>query len=73
VTHSDNAPRGLTVAMRSCMLRASRKRLEQLHADYEAAAEHGDLGSHKEELFAEIGCVTAAIAWLWQQPAVDDK
>lgn len=61
----------LTVKQRSCLLRAARQRLEQLHQDYDATSEHGDIGAKREELFAEIACVTAAIAWLWLQPAVD--
>lgn len=60
----------LTVAVRSCLLRAARVRLAQLHADYDAASSRGDIGNQQEALFAEIACVTAGIHWLWQQDAV---
>ncbi len=63
----------LTVARRSCLLRAARTRLAQLHDEYDAAQEHGDIGSKAQVLATEIGCITAAIAWLWLQPAIDDK
>lgn len=62
----------LTVRQRSCLLRAARQRLAQLHEDYVSADERGEIGSHREVVFAEINCVTAGIAWLWQQPAIDD-
>lgn len=61
----------LTSAMRSCLLRAARKRLGQLHEDYDAMGEHGDVGADKEKLFAEIACVTEAIRWLWLQPTLE--
>lgn len=59
----------LTVAMRSCLLRAARQRLKQLHEDYDAGSP--TTTSH-QLLFGEIGCITKAIAWLWQQPASDE-
>lgn len=65
---------GLTVAMRSCLLRAARSRLAQLHEDYDALTGPGrpDVGGQRDILFHEVACVTAAIAWLWLQPASDD-
>lgn len=62
----------LTVAMRSCLLRAARERLAQLHEDYDGVGRLGHPASTRELLFIEIACITAAIAWLWVQPAVDD-
>lgn len=62
----------LTVKQRSCLLRAARQRLAQLHEDYSSGDERGEIGSHREIVFAEITCVTAGIAWLWLQPAIDD-
>lgn len=63
----------LTIAMRSCLLRASRTRLTQLHDSYDALSEHGDIGAQKRDtLFQEIMCVSNAISWLWLQPAEDE-
>lgn len=62
----------LTVAMRSCLLRTARHRLEQIHELYDSASEHGDIQGEKDLLSTEIACVTAAIAWLWLQPATDE-
>lgn len=41
----------------------------QLHDDYEALRDHGDIGSGIDALLQEINCITGAIAWLWNQPA----
>ena len=62
----------LTVAHRSCLLRAARVRLSQLEADYDACHERGDIGAPKNVLAAEIKCVREAINWLWRCPAVDE-
>jgi hypothetical protein len=59
----------LTVQQRSCLLRAARQRLTQLHDEYDASHSRGDIDSQQEVLFTEIACVTQAIAWLWRQPA----
>jgi hypothetical protein len=61
----------LTLKQRSCLLRASRARLAQLHEDYEALRDHGDIGNGVEALLAEINCISSAIAWLWVQPVTD--
>lgn len=58
------------MAMRSCLLRAARERLGQLHQEYDSAAEHGNIGGREDVLFAELSCITRAIAWLWTQPAI---
>lgn len=44
-------------------------RLNQLHEEYESASEHGSIEGTADTLFAEIACLTQAIAWLWTQPA----
>lgn len=62
----------LTVRQRSCLLRAARQRLAQLHEDYDNAWTNGDIGAKRDELFTEIACVTGSIQWLWLQPAADD-
>lgn len=63
----------LTIRQRSCLLRAARERLAQLHQDYDAVIfTGGDVGGKRDILFSEIGCITQAIQWLWLQPAVDD-
>lgn len=62
----------LTVSMRSCLLRASRERLAQLHQEYQGAIDKQNATVQRDVLFMEIACITSAIAWLWNQPAVDD-
>lgn len=62
----------LTVKSRSCLLRAARQRLAQLHEEYDGMAGRPAIGTRQEELFAEIACITASISWLWNQKAVDD-
>lgn len=63
---------GLTIAMRSCLLKAARTRLAQLHEEYEGLLVQLLMTAQRDVLFSEIACVTAAIAWLWAQPATDD-
>lgn len=61
---------GLTITERSCLLRAARVRLSQLHEEYDLHHAKGEQGSPRmEALFNEISCVTAGIAWLWMQHA----
>lgn len=64
-------PGPLTVQQRSCLLRAARARLQQLHDEYDAASTHGELEGKRDVLFTEISCITSGIAWLWVQPALD--
>lgn len=61
----------LTIAMRSCLLKAARERLAQLHQDYDAASRGSD-HAERDILHREIACITSGIAWLWLQPAIDD-
>ena len=63
---------GLTVMMRSCLLRAARARLAQLNEDFETMRDHNGGGNGKAALTAEIACISNAIAWLWTQPAGDE-
>lgn len=62
----------LTIATRSCLLKAARERLAQLHQDYEAVMRRPDMHVQRDILFSEIACITSGIAWLWLQPAIDD-
>lgn len=62
----------LTIAMRSCLLKAARERLAQLHQDYDSVARAPDRHAERDILFSEIACITGSIAWLWLQPAIDD-
>jgi hypothetical protein len=72
----------LTVRKRSCLLRAARARLAQLHEEYDALRrvemideQSWRLGQvvklKREELSSEIGCIADAIRWLWSQPATE--
>lgn len=62
----------LTIAQRSCLLRAARERLAQLHEDYDAAVTLvQEPGPRRETLAIEVACITGAIAWLWLQPTSD--
>lgn len=64
----------LTVAQRSCLLRAARKHLGNLHEDYIAFKRFEPKKQWEgacDMLFEEISCVTQAINWLWLQPAID--
>jgi len=63
---------GLTVARRSCLLRAARARLKQLESDYESLSTRGTLDYEANVLLVELECVSSAIRWLWVQPADDD-
>jgi len=63
---------GLTVARRSCLLRAARARLKQLESDYESLSTRGTLGHEANVLLDELGCISSAIRWLWVQPADDE-
>lgn len=60
----------LTVKERSCLLRAARVRLMQLHEDYDGLQGALDITGKADLIFEEIGCLTAAIKWLWLQRAV---
>jgi len=53
-------------------LKAARTRLAQLHEEYEGLLVQLLMTAQRDVLFSEIACVTAAIAWLWAQPATDD-
>jgi len=63
----------LTIRQRSCLLRAARARLMQLHEEYDAVQVSLDLTGKADLIFTEINCVTAAVRWLWRQPAIDDQ
>lgn len=62
----------LTIAVRSCLLKAARERLAQLHQDYDSMVGRPGMQAQIDVLFSEIACITAGIAWLWLQPAIDD-
>jgi hypothetical protein len=61
----------LTVRERSCLLRAAHEHLDQLHEQYESALNKG-MDARAHLVRNEIGCLTAATAWLWRQAASDD-
>lgn len=62
----------LTVAQRSCLLRAARVRLTQLHEEYDAVHMGVlDVTGKADIIFTEIACVTQGIRWLWLQKAID--
>lgn len=53
-------------------MKAARERLAQLHQDYDSIVGRPGMQAQIDVLFSEIGCITAGIAWLWLQPAIDD-
>jgi hypothetical protein len=65
-------PPSLTVKERSCLLRAARQRLAQLHEEYDGVIGRPDVGHKQDTLFSEIACITAGIQWLWHQKAIDE-
>lgn len=62
----------LTVRQRSCLLRAARRRLTELHDEYDALQGMLDISGKADLVFTEIGCVTQGVKWLWTQRAIDD-
>lgn len=60
------APDHMTLVERSCLLRAARERVRQLHE----MAESYHMSHNVRELelvLGEINCLNAAMAWIWRQ------